>query len=67
MPSHKQQPTIIRIEGPTGGFKTTIVLMIERWALAMFDTGIYLNEEDGAVEHGNKETARFHIYTKQTH
>jgi Ni2+-binding GTPase involved in maturation of urease and hydrogenase len=67
MPSHKQQPTVIRIEGPPGSFKTTIVLLIEKWAYAALNAEVYLNEEDGAIEHGNKETARFHIYTKQTH
>lgn len=64
MSETKIKPTIIKISGPPGGFKSTICLQIERWAATQGER-VYINEEDGAYESGSK-SARFHIYTKQT-
>jgi hypothetical protein len=64
MSETKVEPTVIRIEGPAAGFKSTICLQIERWAATQGER-VYINEENGAYERGPK-SARFHIYTKQT-
>ena len=60
-------PTIIRIEGPPGGFKSTITRHLITWANRK-GFKVYVNEEDGTIEGGtsSKDEARLHIYTKQT-
>lgn len=56
--------TIIEISGPPGGYKSTIVRLIENWAKnGEGNIGVYV--EDGNDIRGRKRGAKFHIYTKQ--
>jgi thymidylate kinase len=58
------QKTIVRIEGPPGGYKSLMAVVLQKW-LQERSLSVYLEDENSNIKLGSKDEAQIEIYVKQ--